>query len=105
MGPLVPIEQLETFADGLDHSEGIAVTPDGTIYVGGEGGQLYRIGADDTFEEVLTTGGFMLGLAADAEGRIYACDSAKKCVWRIDPSTATATTPSRTRGCGRAQVD
>ncbi len=87
MDPLVPIDKLEVFADGLDHSEGIAVTADGTIYVGGEAGQLYRIGDDDSVEQVLTTGGFMLGLAADAEGRIYACDGGKKCVWRIDPAT------------------
>jgi hypothetical protein len=55
MDPLVPIDQLEMFAHGLDHAEGIAVTADGTVYVGGEAGQLYRIGADDTVEEVLTT--------------------------------------------------
>jgi gluconolactonase len=87
MDPLVPVDQLETFADGLDHAEGIAVTADGTVYVGGEAGQLYRIGADDSVEEVLTTGGFMLGLAADGAGRIYACDAAKKGVWRIDPAS------------------
>jgi gluconolactonase len=87
MAPLVPIDQLEMFAHGLDHSEGIAMTPDGTIYVGGEAGQLYRIGADDSIEEVLSTGGFMLGLASDAEGRIFACDAANLCVWAIDPAT------------------
>jgi gluconolactonase len=91
MEPVVPIEQLEVFANGLDHAEGIAVTPDGTLYVGGEAGQLYRIEPDDTFTELLTTGGFMLGLAADAEGRIYACDIAAKCVWRINPETKERT--------------
>jgi gluconolactonase len=89
MDPLVPTDQLEMFAHGLDHSEGIAVTADGTIYVGGEAGQLYRIGADDSVEEVLTTGGFLLGLAADAAGHIYACDGANLCVWRIDPAAGT----------------
>lgn len=89
MDPLVPVDQLEVFADGLDHAEGIAVTADGTVYVGGEAGQLYRIGADDSVEQVLTTGGFMLGLAADGAGRIYACDAAKKGVWRIDPLAGT----------------
>jgi gluconolactonase len=89
MAPLVPIDQLEVFAQGLDHSEGIAMTPDGTIYVGGEAGQIYRIGADDSFEEVLTTGGLMLGLASDAEGRIFACDGGNVCVWLIDPAAKT----------------
>ena len=89
MDPLVPIDQLEMFAHGLDHAEGIAVTADGTVYVGGEAGQLYRIGADDTVEEVLTTGGWLLGLAADGAGRIYACDAVKRCVWRIDPASGS----------------
>ncbi|HEX4036018.1 MAG TPA: SMP-30/gluconolactonase/LRE family protein [Solirubrobacteraceae bacterium] len=86
MEPLVPIGELEMFAHGLDHAEGIAVTGEGVVYVGGEAGQLYRIGADDTVEEVLTTGGWLLGLAADGAGRIYACDAVKRCVWRIDPA-------------------
>jgi gluconolactonase len=84
MAPLVPIDQLEVFANGLDHSEGIAMTPDGTIYVGGEAGQLYRV-TGDSFEEVLTTGGFLLGLASDADGRLFACDAGNLCVWCIDP--------------------
>jgi gluconolactonase len=83
------LEQLETFANGLDHAEGIAITPDGTIYVGGEAGQIYRIGADDTPEEVVNTGGFVLGLAADAEGNLYACDQVAGGVLRIDPASGT----------------
>src|SRR4051812_22469994 len=83
--PLVAIGDCETFADGLDHPEGICTTADGRIYVGGEAGQLYRIEDDGTPTQVLTTGGFMLGLAADGEGRVYACDSGGPCVWRIDP--------------------
>ena len=83
----VQLDSLETFAHGLDHPEGICVTPDGRLYVGGEGGQLYRVEADGSIVEVLSTGGFMLGLAADGEGRIYAIDNAAKCVWRIEPET------------------
>jgi gluconolactonase len=89
MAALIPIDQLEMFANGLDHSEGIAMTQDGTVYVGGEAGQVYRIGADDSIEEILTTGGFMLGLAADGEGRLYGCDGGHLCVWRIDPVAKT----------------
>lgn len=87
MQPLVPLDRLEIFAEGLDHAEGICLSPDGHLYVGGEKGQLYRIEEDDTFSEILSTGGFMLGLAADGEGRIYACDAGKHCVWRITPSS------------------
>jgi gluconolactonase len=89
MPAAVPLESLETFAHGLDHPEGICVTPDGRIFVGGEAGQLYRLEDDGTFTEILSTGGFMLGLAADGEGRIYAIDNGAKCVWRIDPDGRT----------------
>jgi gluconolactonase len=83
----LPIDRLETFAEGLDHPEGICQTLDGTIYVGGEAGQLYRIEPDGTPTELLRTDGFMLGLAADAADRIYAVDFGNRCVWRIDPAT------------------
>jgi gluconolactonase len=76
---------MEIVVDGLDHPEGICVTPDGALYVGGEAGQIYRIDADGHAVEVLRTGGFILGLAADALGRIYAADTVHRCVWRVDP--------------------
>ena len=72
----VPLESLETFAHGLDHPEGICATPDGRLYVGGEGGQLYRVEDDGGITEIASTGGFMLGLAADgsAGARRLLCD-------------------------------
>ena len=81
----VALDKCEAFAVGLDHSEGIAVTPKGEIYVGGEAGQIYRI-EDDKPRLVANTGGFLLGLAADADGRIYAIDNVAKTVWRYDPA-------------------
>jgi gluconolactonase len=89
--PLLSIDQLETFAEGLDHPEGICQALDGTLYVGGEAGQLYRIESDAAPRELLRTNGFMLGLAADAAGRIYAADVGHRCVWRIDPATGERT--------------
>lgn len=85
MSEAVGLDALEVFAVGLDHPEGIAVTPEGTIFVGGEAGQVYRIASDDSFHEVANTGGFILGLAADGASRIYAIDNVHKCVWRISP--------------------
>jgi len=83
----VGLESLEVFANGLDHAEGIAVLEDGTIYVGGEAGQVYRVEEDGSFEEVANTGGFALGLAADAEGRLYVCDNVRQAVLRVDPAS------------------
>lgn len=85
----VELSALRTFAAGLDHPEGICATPDGSIYASGEAGQLYRV-ADGVAHEVLSTDGFLLGLAADGEGFIYACDNARECVWRIDPNAGSA---------------
>lgn len=87
MQATIPLEDMEEIASGIDHSEGICRTLDGILYLSGEQGQLYRIEPDDTAVEVATTGGFTLGLAADGEGTIYACDPGKKRVFRIDPAS------------------
>lgn len=84
----VNLDALELFGIGVDHAEGIAVTPEGVVYVGGEGGQIYRI-ENDAPVVVADTGGFMLGLASDSVGRIYAIDNVHKCVWRYDPNDGT----------------
>lgn len=87
VSPALSLDLLETFSEGIDHGEGICRTPDGKLYVGGEAGQIYRVEPDGSPTELLRTDGFMLGLAADAEGRIYAIDSGHKRIWRIDPDT------------------
>jgi len=85
----VNLDKIELFAFGLDHSEGITVTPSGSVYAGGEGGQIYLI-EGESFTEVANVGGFLLGLASDADGRIYAIDnSPQKCVWRYDPTSGS----------------
>jgi gluconolactonase len=61
--------------------------------VSGEQGQIYRLEPDDTAREVATTGGWTLGLAADGEGRIYACDVVHKAVLRWEPGSADAPVP------------
>ncbi len=78
--------QLSVLVDGLDHPEGIASGPDGAAYAGGEAGQLYRIDVGRSeFEEVANTGGFLLGMAVDAAGNVYACDLVNRCVQKITP--------------------
>jgi len=82
----VNVDKLEIFAEGVDHTEGITVTPDGTLYAGGEAGQIYRIDNDKPVV-VANVSGFMLGLTSDAHNRVYAIDNVNKCVWRYDPIT------------------
>ena len=66
--PLIGLDELELIAQGIDHAEGICVTPDGTVWVSGEKGQIYRL-APTARHGGATTGGWTLGLAADGEGR------------------------------------
>ena len=78
--------QLSVLVDGLDHPEGIACGPDGGVYSGGEAGQVYRIDIDRAeFTEIANTGGFVLGMALDSAGNIYACDLVNACVHKITP--------------------
>jgi gluconolactonase len=94
--PLVALADVAQIAAGIDHAEGICMTPDGRVFVSGEKGQIYRIEDDDSATEVASTGGWTLGLAADADGRIYACDPVKAAVLRwqhgSDPEVWTAGT-------------
>lgn len=72
---LYPISEVRNFITGLDHPEGVAVARDGTLYAGGEAGQVYRISPDGTTSEVLArTGGFCLGVTLDQQDNIYICD-------------------------------
>ena len=78
------IDDFAPFVDGLDHPEGVTVGPDGTVYAGGEAGQIYRVESRRvSCEQIATTGGFVLGLCLDGDGAIYACDLAHSAVMRI----------------------
>jgi gluconolactonase len=75
--------ELVSTADGLDHPEGVAWF-DGAIWCGSEAGRLLRIDpAGGGVDVIAETGGFLLGLAFDGEGRCYACDSGGGRVLRI----------------------
>ena len=57
------------------------------VYAGGEEGELYRVTLDGEAERVGSTGGALLGLAIDGDGRVYACDDGRGCISRYDPKT------------------
>jgi gluconolactonase len=71
----------------FDHPEAVAWGPDGRAYAGGEAGQLYRYSLEggDLEEVARVQGGFLLGLAHDADANTYACDDRNACVHRITP--------------------
>lgn len=78
--------EVEVLVEGLDHPECVAWGPDGYLYAGGEEGQIYKIDvAKRTTELVGSTGGFILGIALDANRNVYACDSARHAVIRVGP--------------------
>jgi gluconolactonase len=84
------VEPARVLVDGtvgeprLDHPEGVAVAPDGSVWCGGEQGQIYRVDPGTAaIEQVASTGGFCLGLAFDAHGDLFVCDLAHAAVFRL----------------------
>ena len=79
------IDNIDVYAEGLDHPECIAVHPDGSVWAGGEAGQIYRIAANGSSpEEINNTGGFILGLAFSPDSEWLAiCDLKNHCVWKL----------------------
>jgi gluconolactonase len=84
--PILPVDLVRVYAGGMDHPEGVTVGPDGLVYAGGEAGQVYRLHGEGLEPELVgvSEGGFVLGLALDARGRIHACDALRKAVMRFD---------------------
>lgn len=74
MRPLIPLAHFHTFAEGLDHPEGLAFDADGVLWAGGELGQVYRIGPNRRVREVARMGGFCLGLTFSRAQELYVCN-------------------------------
>lgn len=68
----------------LDHPESVAVHPDGSLWCGGEAGQVFRIAADGSgIEQLASTGGFLLGVTFDpACEHLYLCDMIHHALFR-----------------------
>jgi gluconolactonase len=85
------LDDFETVATGLDHPEGVAVGPDGSLFAGGEAGQIYRVGPGGAVEEIASTGGFIYGVVVDGSSDVFACDFGKAAVVRVSATGEVAT--------------
>ncbi len=86
-GPAVPCDRIEVVWNGLiDHSEGLAIDRDGTVWCGGEEGQVYRGSLDATPVTVAQVSGRTLGFAVDAGGVAYCADMTSPGIYRISPT-------------------
>jgi sugar lactone lactonase YvrE len=90
------MDKARIFFDGtfseprLKHPEGVAVDGDGSVWCGGEGGEIYRIEGDaSSIEVVASTDGFTLGLAFDGNGNLFTCDLKHAAVFRLDIATGS----------------
>jgi sugar lactone lactonase YvrE len=98
------LDWFTALANDLNHSEGVTWNPfDGRIYTGGEGGEFYAISTDGEVECIGSTGGSMLGLAVDGQGRIYACDAGRGEIARLDMRTREISVYAR--GVGGVDLD
>jgi gluconolactonase len=83
--------QVEVLLEGLDHPECVAWGLDGSLYAGGEAGQIYRIDVVQRSTQLVgNTGGFVLGIALDASGNVFACDSQRRAVIRMSADGTTS---------------
>jgi gluconolactonase len=79
----IKLEQFETYADGLDHSEDLAFDREGILWAGGEAGQIYRIPEKGKVEEVTNIGGFCLGLTFSARDELFVCNAKLATIVRV----------------------
>jgi gluconolactonase len=86
---------VRTIGQKLDHPECICLGDDGTLFTGGEQGQVYRLSPDGQQYEIARTGGFLLGLAIDGGGNLHCCDAERKAVVVCSPDGAIG---ERSRG-------
>ena len=78
------VHQVEIIQTGLDHPECINFGPDGRLYAGGMTGQVYVM-TPPRFElrQLAKSEGFIGGVAADADGNVYACNAGRRCVEKV----------------------
>jgi gluconolactonase len=105
---LLPFKNGQVFFDGiftepqLNHPECIAFDEQGNIWCGGERGEVFVIDPQEqSIRQVASTGGFVLGIAFDADGFLYICDLKHGAVFRLDVSNGDLTRFADGDGAGR----
>jgi gluconolactonase len=93
---VLDMDAAKVFYDGLlteprlDHSEGLAVHRDGSIWCGGERGQIYRIEPDgSSMAQIASSDGFSQGMAFDTEDNLYICDLVHAGVMKLDTQSGS----------------
>jgi gluconolactonase len=96
MEMILDTDAARVFYDGLlteprlDHPEGLAIHRDGSVWCGGEHGQIYRIEPDgSSMEQIASSGGFSQGMAFDKEDNLYLCDLKHAGVVRLDTKSGS----------------
>jgi gluconolactonase len=92
------LDDFETLATGLDHPEGVAAGPDGSLFAGGEAGQIYRVGVGGAVDEIASTGGFIYGVVVAGSGDVFACDFGNAAVARVSATGEVTTYSNGTAG-------
>jgi len=83
--PLISTDSIEPVWFGLvDHVEDLAFEEDGTVWCGGEEGQVYRGRLDGEPEIVARTPGRTYGFALGPDGACYCADVTEPGIYRID---------------------
>lgn len=81
--PVVATEDIRLVWAGIDHAEGLAIDDDGTVWCGGEDGQVYRGRLDAAPERVATVPGRTLGFALDGDGHAYVATISPPGIFRV----------------------
>ncbi|HLX82259.1 MAG TPA: SMP-30/gluconolactonase/LRE family protein [Terriglobales bacterium] len=89
MQPQISLQKFEVFAEGLDHPEGLAFDADGSLWAGGELGQIYKIDQKGKGRTVVTLGGFNLGLTFSARQDLFVCNFKLGALIQLDRSGKT----------------
>ena len=84
--PIASVDQFETYAEGVDHSECIAFDSEGVLWAGGEAGQVYRVERQNQVKEITNIGGLCLGLAFSQRDDLYICNPKLGAIIKVEKS-------------------